>query len=288
MTSHRTQVLLQRQQRHRRPADGDSIASRKRIPRGTRFLIDQRAGLVHDLAREKPECGLEGAFKGGGARIWMRPLRTATKEGLRLHHLCIGSRASDTFVGTETILLTMNAPLRPANIVRDLVEREQWGLRLAFGFEGNGDRLAMHDRLDRLGIPAIFSQAHRRRGPDQEKEAWGKPTIRIAIGREQRKPNFDDDVLADLFIPQALYRDATKIDAFTGRVMKALFSTKTLREAFDGHHRRYGYGDLVVYGHTCDTIDDWITPRPSPDCGEWSLGSGRRRTGGRGVGTCYS
>jgi hypothetical protein len=250
--------------------DGQKIASRKRIPAGTRFVADRSTGLIHDLARERPYCGLEDAFRSGTAEAFMRPLSKAKSTGLRVDEACIGGKPNDTFDGSKTVLLQMYAPPRDPDVLRDLNERLDFHLRLAIGFERHGDRPEMHERLARLKIPAVFYQAMRITYPRRDNTVWGEPSATIEVNAAAGP---GQDVLADLFIPRALDADEASIDRLAQRVMNALFRVKSVRTAFAKHFVRHGYRRLLVHGHVCDTVDEWIVPRPRADCGQDTGGS---------------
>ncbi|MEX2227501.1 MAG: hypothetical protein WEB52_13745 [Dehalococcoidia bacterium] len=274
--------MASQRSRRRAGSDGQRIASRKRIPAGTRFVADRGTGLVHDLSRERPYCGLEQAFSSGTAETFLRPLSKAKASGLRMDDVCIGARPSDTFDGTKTVLLQMYTPPRKADVGLDLNERLDFHLRLVVGFERNRDRALMHERLARLRVPSVFYQAMRIPEGQEDGAAWGEPSTTIALQPDFGAPA--DDVRADLFIPRSIEDDERSVDRFTGRVMAALFGVKTVKTAFAKHFARHGYRDLQVYGHLCDTVDDRILPRAHADCSQDTGGSGG---GGGGGQNCY-
>jgi hypothetical protein len=95
-----------------------------------------------------------------------------------------------------------------------------------------------------------------------------------------------DDVLTDVFVPRRILGDRAKAETFARRLMRDVFQIATVRDSFRKHFRRHGYRDIAVFGHPCETVDDWIVPKPRPECSVASGGSGGGGGGGRDFRIC--
>jgi hypothetical protein len=246
---------------------GYKIKGRKDLINCGRFLVDNEDMIIHDLAREKDNCELDPLFEQKKAETYTKSLRDAISEGFVTCEECIGTSPKETFEGKNTVLYVMNLPIRSGDPMDGVLERESFKRRLSIIHNNPSDEQSLARILTRHKVGSVFYQASRLRTKKNDPTVWGEPDVVFPFNPNQRPTlSSSDDVLTDMLVPSAILNDENKLQEFAATFTGALLEVHTIRQSFKKHAHRYGYRDLAIYAHICDTVDDWLIHRPSPKC----------------------
>jgi len=267
---------------------GITLRTRDDLAKTRRFICDSEGRLVHDLAREKPSCGVDDLLSRGVATTFCESLEKAISAGYGVCPDCIGRSPTDTFAGDSTVLFVLYLPARGATPLDGVLEREAFGLRLGAIHNDRDDEARLVSAIDGNKARGVFYQAFRRQSQGDELTGSGAPDKIVSLGGGTQGA---DDVLVDMFVPRSVSGNADALHETAEKLVQELMSIGVIRRALEVHARRYRYRDLAVYFHSCESVDDWVRHRPNAKCSSSSSGASSGSvtpTGGSSGGTYYA
>ncbi|MBS1912757.1 MAG: hypothetical protein JST22_12285 [Bacteroidetes bacterium] len=258
--------LLKKKKEQKR--HGVKITRRKDMMLTRRFIVDHRGNLLHDLAREKPSCGLDELLSAGTVSTFCEPPEIALASGYGVCPNCIGRSITDTFNGTNTVLFVMQLPQRGASQLDGVLEREEFTIRMSAIHNELDDERKLVGAIADNNARTVFYQAFRRDRDDMCDDT--EPDMILQVGSGDGP---DDDVIIDVFAPMLVLRNEAARQPAMTKLVQELAAIGVIHKALDVHARRYRYRNALLFFHACETVDEWVRNRPDAKCSMSSAGA---------------
>jgi hypothetical protein len=236
---------------------GKKIRNRVEFRNSTRFLVDKKKKIIHDTANEKAQCHLDELFKSGFAETFTKTAPEAVSEGFATCPKCIGKSPKNTFDGRSSLLITIFSPNRVSR--KDVQEKEHIDINRSLDKDIFGQLSVireLHKISAKRNISRFVLQVRRMRKRDLPFQEWGEPDLIVSFTGEQKHTlTREDDVLGVVYFPKNICQNEKNITGFQDSTLFEIFSLAGVRKLVSSHFQDYGYRDLALYYHICDTID---------------------------------
>jgi hypothetical protein len=206
--------------------------------------------MLHDTANEHKQCYLDRLFISGAAETYLKTAAEALSEGYTTCPRCIGKSARDIPDGSTSLLITIFGPKRFAE--KEILSQEHEDINR--GLHKNVRR-QLNRIVAKRNISELVFQGRRMRTRDRAIEGWGKPDLVISFGAGHENTLAKEDVLGVVYFPKDVLRKEANPSRFQDALLYEIFSLAGVRIWLSSHFQNYGYRNLSLYYHACDSID---------------------------------